>query len=161
MKNTDYGAVYQKMFKILGDFTPLKADCGTLCERACCKGDANTGMTLFPHEKTSLSVIKTQDGRNLAVCDGKCDRNSRPLACRIFPFFPTISDNGKIFVELDYRAEMLCPLVSHCEEIAFDKRFFRALKRVGKILARDEECRKFLYKTTEEIDLHYRLRHGE
>lgn len=161
MKNIDYEVMYKKIFKILGDLTPLKADCGLLCERACCKGDLDTGMTLFPHEKTNLSVTKTADGRNLAVCDGNCDRNNRPLACRIFPFFPTISDNGKIFVELDYRAEMLCPLVNHCEEVAFNKRFFRALKRVGKLLAKNEECREFLYKTTEEIDLYYHLRHGE
>lgn len=160
MRKTDYDKLYEKIFKILGNLTPLRADCGLLCERACCKGDKDIGMTLFPHEKTTLSVTKTEDGRKLAVCEGRCDRNCRPLACRIFPFFPTISNNGKIFVELDYRAEMLCPLVSHSEEIAFDKRFFVALKRVGKILAKDNECREFLFKSTEEIDIYYRLRHG-
>ena len=42
MANTDYRKMYEKIFKLLGDLTPLKADCGLLCEGACCKGDENT-----------------------------------------------------------------------------------------------------------------------
>ncbi len=152
MRNTDYKQMYEKIFKILGDLTPLKADCGLLCGGACCKGDENTGMRLFPFEESGLSVKELPTGERLAVCSGRCDRNHRPLACRIFPFFPTINDKGKIFVEPDYRAALLCPMIEHSDEILFDKRFFKAVKRVGKILAKDDKCREFLERSTEEID---------
>ncbi len=154
MKNTDYGKLYGKIFKILGDLTPLRVDCGQLCGGACCKGDAACGMRLFPHEETPLSVITSGNGGRLAVCDGTCDRTQRPLSCRIFPFFPTIDEKGRVFVEPDHRAGRLCPLIQHSEKIAFDPRFFRALKRVGRLLAADPECREFLSQITEEIDLY-------
>lgn len=155
MKNTDYNALYTKIFNIIGDLTPLHSDCGKLCGHACCKGDENTGMLLFPHEESVLPIHQTESGGRLAVCNGNCDRSKRPLACRIFPFFPTIDEKGRIFVELDYRANLLCPMIEHSDEIIFDKRFFKAIKKVGKLLAKDPECGEFLYKSTEEIDLFY------
>ena len=150
---TNYEKMYKRIYRILGELTPLRADCGSLCGCACCKGDSNTGMRLFPYEESVLEIKNTSDGGRLAVCNGTCDRNSRPLACRIFPFFPTIDEKGKIFVEPDIRASNLCPLISHSEEILFDERFFKALKKVGKILAKDAACRTFLYEVTEELDL--------
>ena len=149
---TDYEKLYQKIFDVLGDLTPLTADCGKLCGGACCKGDSQTGMRLFPFEQTTLSVIETADGGYLAVCDGTCDREKRPLSCRIFPFFPTVDEKGRVFVELDYRAARLCPMVTHSDEILFDKRFLKAVKKVGKLLAKDPASRKFLEDTTAEID---------
>ena len=121
MKTTDYGKLYKKAFSILGDLTPLKADCGTLCGGLCCKGDSTTGMLLFPHEESSLRVISTQMGDRLAVCNGSCNRAERPLSCRIFPFFPTVDEKGRVFVEKDLRAFRTCPLLMHSEEIVFDK----------------------------------------
>ena len=154
MRKTEYPQMYAKINKILGGLTPLKADCGRLCGGACCKGDGNTGMLLFPFEETPLDIRELPGGGRLAVCSGTCDRTRRPLSCRIFPFFPTVDEKGKIFVEPDLRAKRLCPLLQHSEEIAFDPRFFRAVKRVGKILAKDESCRAFLMQVTEEIDLY-------
>lgn len=152
MKNTDYGKMYDKIFKIMGELTPLKADCGNLCSGACCKGDENTGMRLFPFEESELPVKNLGNGVRLVVCEGKCDRSKRPLACRIFPFFPTVDDRGKVFVEADFRGARLCPLVTHSDEIVFDRKFFKALKKVGKILAKDQVCLEFLKEATEEID---------
>ncbi|MBQ2688357.1 MAG: hypothetical protein IJF52_07040 [Clostridia bacterium] len=150
--NTDYTKMYENIFKIMGDLTPLKADCGKLCDGACCKGDELTGMRLFPFEKTELPVKKVGGGVRLVVCESECDRSKRPLACRIFPFFPTVDEKGRVFVEADFRGARLCPLVTHSDEIVFDKRFFKALKKVGKILAKDEVCLEFLREATEEID---------
>ncbi len=150
--NTDYTKMYENIFKIMGDLTPLKADCGKLCGGACCKGDELTGMRLFPFEKTELPVKEVGGGVRLVVCEGECDRSKRPLACRIFPFFPTVDEKGRVFVEADFRGARLCPLVTHSDEIVFDKRFFKALKKVGKILAKDEVCLEFLREATEEID---------
>lgn len=143
---------YDKIFKIMGELTPLKVDCGQLCGGACCKGDSRTGMLLFPGEESPLTVIEGEQGKRLAVCNGTCDRQSRPLSCRIFPFFPTISENGKIFVEPDLRAARLCPLIEHSDEIDFDPKFFKAVKKVGKILVKDDECRRFIEDITDEID---------
>ena len=154
IKINDYKAMYDKIFRILGDLTPLNVDCGLLCGGACCKGDQNTGMILFPNEDTTLDVKITEYGEKLAVCDGSCNRKERPLSCRIFPFFPTIDEKGRIFVEKDYRGARLCPLIEHSEEIVFNPKFFKALKKVGKILAKDDACRNFLYKQTEEIDIY-------
>lgn len=160
MRNTNYEQLYTKIDRLLGDLTPLTVDCGVLCGGACCKGDDCTGMRLFPHEVTTLPVKELENGVRLAVCDGTCDRRCRPLSCRIFPFFPTIDDKGRIFVETDDRARRLCPLITHSDEIVFDRRFFKALKTVGKLLAADSECRAFLEDTTAEIDT-YRAFLGE
>ena len=149
----DYKKMYDEIFDIMGDLTPLKVDCGKLCGGACCKGDENIGMRLFPFEESELQVTEnSENGVRLATCNGTCDRSKRPLACRIFPFFPTVDDRGKVFIEADIRAKRVCPLVEHIDEIEFDKRFFKALKKVGKLLAKDEACLEFLRSTTEEID---------
>ena len=150
---TDYNKLYSKIFDMLGDLTPLRVDCGVLCNGACCKGDESIGMRLFPFEESSLQVTESvKNGVRLAVCSGTCDRAGRPLSCRIFPFFPTVDDRGKVYVEADMRAYRLCPLVSHIDEVEFDKRFFKALKKVGKILAKDDDCFKFMQDVTAEID---------
>ena len=152
MSDKSYSEMYAKINKILGDLTPLRADCGKLCGGACCKGDENTGMRLFPFEESSLMVKELPNGVRLVVCDGNCDRTQRPLACKIFPFFPTVDEKGRVFVEADLRGKRLCPLITHSEEIIFDKRFFKALRKVGKILTKDPECLEFLREATEEID---------
>ena len=151
--STDYKKMYAKIFDILGNLTPLKVDCGVLCSGACCKGDESIGMRLFPFEESTLNVTENREnGVRLAVCDGTCDRTKRPLSCRIFPFFPTVDDRGKVYIEADMRAQRLCPLVSHIDEIEFDKGFFKALQKVGRILAKDEVCLEFMREVTEEID---------
>lgn len=152
MNCTDYNKLYQKVFKVLGDLTPLKADCGKLCGCACCKGDDKIGMRLFPFEESTLKITQTDEGVRLAVCDGTCNRDDRPLSCRIFPFFPTVDERGRVFVEPDYRGARLCPMIEHTDEIIFDKRFFKAVKKAGKILAKNKECLEFMKESTEEID---------
>jgi hypothetical protein len=44
--------LYKHIYKLLEDVTPIKADCGKLCNAACCEGDDETGMYLFPFEET-------------------------------------------------------------------------------------------------------------
>lgn len=138
--------------EVLLPYTPLSADCGLVCGKACCKGDEETGMLLFPGEDTVFPV-KEKDGTRLCVCEGKCDRSTRPLSCIIFPFFPYITEEGKIKAKIDIRGINVCPLVSHCEDVLFSKIFIRRVARAGRILAKDEECRKFLRETSREIDM--------
>ena len=152
MKSTDYKMLYNRIFNILGDYTPLTVDCGVLCNGACCKGDSETGMILFPHEESKLDVKILENGERLAVCNGKCDRNKRPLACRIFPFFPTVDEKGKVGVELDYRGARLCPMIEYSDELLFDPKFLKAVRKAGKLLVKDDECKDFLMKSTAEIN---------
>ena len=82
-----YKRLYTEINRIIGDKTPLRKDCGQICGGECCKGDSDTGMLLFPGEETTLNIIE-KNGVRLAVCDGTCSRDERPLSCMIFPFFP-------------------------------------------------------------------------
>lgn len=56
--NGKYQRLYKKAKNIMQDKTPLKKDCGQLCGKACCKGDTETGMLLFPFEENSLPVTE-------------------------------------------------------------------------------------------------------
>jgi len=137
----------------IGGLTPLKGhDCGQLCTAACCKGDDKTGMLLFPGETSSLEITELPDGNRLAVCDGTCRRDQRPLACMLFPFFPTVDEKGKVYAEIDARACGVCPLAAHSDEVVFDPAFLRTVKKAGKILAKDASCLEFMRNITAQID---------
>ncbi len=143
---------FKKAKAIIGEHTPLKKDCGQLCGSACCKGDGGTGMLLFPNEETSLKVIE-KGGVRLAVCDGKCDRHQRPLSCMIFPFFPTYNEKGRVEVKTDLRGRGICPMIDRADEIKFNRGFLWRVKKLGRYLAQDEECREFMEGISEEIRL--------
>lgn len=135
----------KEAYDVLRKATPLKADCGKLCGGLCCKGDGDTGMELFCGEEELLSeaenfkITKTGDGRTLLVCDGTCDRNLRPLACRFYPLFPLVrEENGKDVLEviIDPRSKS-CPITSSSIRIAGN--FYAAVRRAGLYLMRDEK----------------------
>jgi hypothetical protein len=146
-----YKKLYGEANRIIGNKTPLKKDCGQICGGECCKGDSETGMLLFPFEESSFNIIE-KDGVRLCVCDGRCNRHERPLSCRIFPFFPYVTPEGKIKVIPDIRGVNVCPLVSDFNNVTFDRGFLYRVKKVGRLLYADEECRKFLVETSREID---------
>lgn len=148
----NYNRLYKKAKNIIGDKTPLYKDCGLICGGACCKGDEGTGMLLFPFEETSLKVTE-KDGVRLAVCDGSCNRGERPLSCMIFPFFPYVTEEGRIRVIPDIRGYSVCPLVGNTDKIRLDRGFLMRVKKVGRLLSEDEDCYRFLYETSREIDM--------
>lgn len=141
---------YKRLYKMFNNVTALYADCGTVCNKRCCTGDENTGMLLFPFENTVFDV-KEENNIRLAVCNGKCNRAERPLSCRIFPFFPIMNEYGKVEAVIDSRGYGICPLIRHSEQIKFDRRFLRAVRRAGRILYRDEDTREFMKSIKEEI----------
>lgn len=146
-----YQRLYAETNRIIGEKTPLKKDCGLICDGKCCKGDSDTGMLLFPFEE-SVFTVKEKDGVRLCVCEGHCNRKERPLSCRIFPFFPYVTAEGKIRVIPDIRGVNICPIISHFDEVKFDRGFLYRVKKVGRLLYRDEHCRRFLEDTSREID---------
>lgn len=150
LKNSD--SLYKEALEILSDCTPLNGDCGTLCESACCKGTSDEGMRLFPGEATTLSI-----NGSICVCGGSCKRDLRPLACRIFPFFPTVAKDGRIKVKLDARAVRLCPLVAHPENVRFRRDFIKAVRKVGRLLQKREDTLNFLIESSKEIETYESL----
>lgn len=150
----------QKALDELENVTLLKPfNCGKLCSARCCRGEENDGMGLFPGEKELLEAcaefeIKESDGNfgePVLVCRGECDRRKRPLACRIFPLFPLAveRENETVIVPVpDPRAGM-CPLLGRAEKI--DRRFYRAVRRAGEYLLRDEDTRRYLVELSAEI----------
>lgn len=144
----------KKVYKCLENITPLKTDCGKICDCECCKGDSDTGMILFPGEEMFFSntdgftIKKTADEKNILICNGVCDRSMRPLSCRIFPLFPMLID-GKIYVFDDPRARGICPLIY--DEMKLNRKFEKKVAKAGKLLAENEETREFLEKMSEEI----------
>lgn len=156
---------YNLTYFVLGDYTPLRADCGKACNKACCEGDKDgDGMYLFPKEEcmykpipswASISETDFEYDKNkfapLFSCDGTCDRVLRPLSCRIFPLTPYITKDGELKVIVDPRANGMCPL-SGLLVSDFDPGFVKAVERVGKILAKNSETKKFLQSFSRMID---------
>ena len=151
-----YDRLYKKAKRIMEDKTPLKRDCGLLCGKACCKGDKETGMLLFPNESTSFDITE-KDGVRLCVCAGSCNREERPLSCMIFPFFPYLTKEGRIKVIPDIRGAQVCPIVRNFAAARLDRRFLRRVKKVGRLLCEDEECRSFINGISREMDVYFSL----
>ncbi len=138
----------------LAKVTPLDTDCGKICGAFCCHGDGKTGMLLFPGEEAltdgNIEIIRNDAGDKIAVCNGKCDRHKRPLACRIYPLFPIIrSENGKEYIETVFDSRANCPLTTG--EYKISNRFSKTVKRVGKYLLLNPETADFYRKLSEEI----------
>ena len=100
------------------------------------------GMTLLPAE-----------GGTLLVCGGRCRRSERPLACRLFPLFPYLdAATGRIRAVYDPRAYRVCPLVREHRRVPLERDFVRTVRTVGRLLAEEEEGRRFLLEEAAEID---------
>ena len=144
-----------RAFEKLENITPLRYDCGTICNAKCCKGSTNDGMLLFPGEEQFFQdkdgfIIKDSPYGKAVICNGSCHRNERPLSCRIFPLFPyviKVEDHYKITVLKDVRALQYCPL----DENDIDPKFYRAVRLATRSLLRDEEYAAFLLRLTQEF----------
>ena len=147
----------RKARELLLEVTPLKTDCGKVCGSRCCRSleGEETGMLLFPgeeevyREKPEWKLKRTASGM-LLVCSGRCAREERPLACRIFPLLPVIR-GGEVKAAGDQRARAVCPLLKQGIR-GVDSGFIDAVKEAGRILAEDPEQRRFMERLTEEQD---------
>lgn len=143
------------------DSTPQRFDCGKLCDKKCCKGDENDGMQLFPGEEKVLAEAKGikicasegNEGYPVAVCEGRCDRSTRPLSCRIFPYFPVLLKRGtKVAVKIGYdpRAVNMCPLVKM--GIPATNRFVEDVREAIMELAKEPEIKRYIEKRCRYMD---------
>ena len=147
----------KKARELLAEVTPLKTDCGKVCGARCCRPleAEETGMLLFPGEeeeyleKEGWTVLETGAGM-MAVCPGACDRDERPLACRIFPLLQVLRGDT-VKVAADQRAKAFCPLLRQGIR-GMDPAFADAVREAGRLLAGDPVQRKFMEMLTEEQD---------
>ena len=148
---------------LISGLTPLKADCGRLCGGACCQGDEATGMLLFPGEEALYAhcafarVLPAGfslggQGVSLLVCQGRCERENRPLACRLFPLFLRFREDGSTRVVMDRRARALCPLTGYGLS-ALDSAFLAAARTAYDLLLADPACAAYL----RDLDQAFRL----
>ena len=149
--------------ELLESLTPLKTDCGRLCQGACCQGDEATGMLLFPGEEalyadcTFARVVPTGFSlggtpAQLLVCDGRCDRKNRPLACRLFPLFLKFREDQTPVLRMDARARAVCPLTDYGLS-ALSGAFVAAARQAYGALMEDARCAAFLRALDAELTL--------
>ena len=164
-KNTDImnDDIFVKTYKLLNKCTPLPVDCGQLCDGACCKGDEDNGMLLFPGEEQlfldnqSFEIRATDyvldDGFvvKLLLCKSPCNRKFRPLGCRIFPLIGFAAD-GEIEVQMDPRSNDVCPLAIVGIQEGISTQFILKVKKVFEILMGDARCKNFIEIMTEQLD---------
>lgn len=156
--NTAY--IYLQLYKLFDNITPIRADCGKLCEKACCRGE-DSGMYLFPGEKKVFDLLTpdwieiadtdfqyTYNNRKktvpIAFCKGHCDRFQRPLACRIFPLAPHLDTAGRLEVIIDPRARAVCPLSVGLDLADYDPRFVRNIYKTFSLLMKNREFCAFM-----------------
>ena len=158
---------------LLENVTPLKSNCGKLCGGACCQpspdDDGENGMLLLPFEESFYEQpiegmpfhLADDDtlfkGGKRFVCEGKCVREHRPLACRIFPLrmrLETDPETEKITVvpEIDPRAWCVCPLLEMGGMRAMSQDFTNAVKAAGEILSQNTCMLEALYNEQKLLD---------
>ncbi len=155
-------ALYKQVYKRFDGVTPLAADCGKLCDKLCCRGDDESGMYLFPGEarlfaeNKNFSVLPTDFTANnkqvkLVVCHGPCRREDRPLACRIFPLFPSYTKKDGLNIIFDPRAS-LCPLTAPEARPYINQKFVHRMETVFSFLVKFPEIAAYLEAVTESFD---------
>ena len=144
-----------KVYEYLEKVTPVNFDCGEICHKKCCKGSDKDGMLLLPGEEEifrgnkNFTVYYDERYESYAVrCKGPCNRNERPLSCRIFPYFIYADKKtGKLSVAPDIRAIDFCPLLA--EKYELDRKFLRALRITSLKLSADKEIYDYICRITE------------
>ena len=138
----------------------MNADCGRFCGAACCRPDeeGKGGVFLFPDEEKlidpALKVNAAVMGGipvNMAVCDGTCRREGRPLGCMIFPLTAEANGDGSIYVRFDVRARPLCPIMKN-GLMGIRRDFRESVSRALSIIASDPEGLAFLKAWEDEED---------
>ena len=157
----------------LSALTPLKTNCGKLCGGACCQpspdDDGENGMLLFPFEDSfykepieGMPFHLVDDdtlfkGGKRFVCEGKCSRGDRPLACRIFPLRMKVETNEEteetcVKAEIDPRAWCVCPLLEQGGMRSMSQAFVKAVEDAGNVLVKNTCMLEALYNEQRLLD---------
>ncbi len=158
----DFRILYNQVYQLLNKVTPLNTDCGRECRKACCQGEeTDFGMYLFPGEEIMQSesdflYLKpvTINGNQvlLAICNGECDRNKRPLACRIFPLTPYFTKKGILTIIIDPGAFQVCPLAREMGRNDLNPDFVKKVRQVCQLLIKNERIKNFIEEQSRLLD---------
>lgn len=145
--------------------TPLQGDCGLVCGGRCCQPggeDTPLGMVLFPGEEQLLSACPGYEFSQanwrlgdapavLVACAGHCRRETRPLACRIFPLAIYLNEAMRLKLILDPAAKFICPLCASGLG-GLQTAFRQAVATCAKCLVQDPVQRDFIYALSRRMD---------
>ncbi len=160
---------YLQIYKLFDGSTPVSFDCGRFCGKACCEGDSEAGMYLFPGEESVFKLLEPDWAEieksdfiyetsgvkkrvKILICKGECDRYQRPLACRIFPLTPYINADGELEIITDPRARAVCPLTEAVLENDLSPVFRRNVEKAFLTLTKNREVRDFLQSYSRMLD---------
>jgi len=160
--------IYLQTYRLFDDAMPIKGDCGTLCDKACCKGE-DSGMFLFPMEDKVYDLLNPDwakletsefsyefDGKEKKVpilfCNGNCDRYQRPLACRIFPLTPYLDSGGKLEIIVDPRSKSVCPLSRRLDIENYNYKYVKNIKKAFSLLMKNSEFKEYMKTYSEYLD---------
>lgn len=161
--------MYHYLYKISACVTPLKTDCGIMCDHICCRPDDKNslGIYLFPGEEKMFSGkedwLRWEEhdrDENLfpsswpaaiyfVQCTKPCPRELRPLACRFFPLAPHMAGNGRLqliyeTIPLPYR----CPLIEN--KIPLQKKFINMVALCWEILLTDHRIKDLVMEDSQQ-----------
>lgn len=163
------GINWDSLYQVLDGVTPLEGDCGRLCGKKCCslRGEGGLGVYLFPGEEKvfgpegpwfrvvgSPGEVGHFTGPRpfLLDCRGKCPRDRRPLACRLFPLAPRLDREGSLELILDPDALFICPLVKLDDPGALEPAFREGVRRVWLDLLEDRAVRENVRAYSDRVD---------
>lgn len=151
---------WPKIYQLLAKVTPLKVDCGQLCGSICCtEWTEGVGMYLLPgeekmftgmedwftwedHDTSEYEFCPGWHGKiKFMQCLGKCPREKRPLACRVFPLAPYLTAGGSLTLHMDNELGRICPLVQAGDINRLDKKFVTRVRQVYLELLKDDLIR--------------------
>jgi hypothetical protein len=160
---------YKYLYRLTEKATPLKSDCGKLCNSICCQQNEtdSLGMYLFPGEEVMFTgkedwlAWERHDPKeydfpaswpfpvNFVKCSRACPRELRPLACRFYPLTPHIFKNGSWILiydtlDLPYR----CPLIE--EQLTMEPNFIETVAKAWSILLKDHRINTLVREDSEE-----------
>ncbi|MBR0138190.1 MAG: hypothetical protein IJM15_07255 [Erysipelotrichaceae bacterium] len=165
---------YQKVYEIFSRTTPMKTDCGQLCNAACCQIEQygeNMGLYLLPGEEAMHDQndgwlsweLEDRDKNGLPKswpekvwfvrCHGplRCKRNLRPIQCRSFPCWPYLYENGELAIMIyDFELPYECPLVDDSDNI--NPAFYEMLYEGWSELLKDEQIKAMIYEDSRLTD---------
>lgn len=155
--------VYSQLYRLFDQCTPLAGDCGRSCGGACCTDEGGEGMLLYPGEERMLreaeflaiqpsSFLVGQKAVPIAVCEGKCSRRLRPLACRIFPLFPYVKPGSRPKVLMDPRASAICPIARVMKPNQLERCFVKNVERTAMLLYQFSAARIFMEEQSNLLD---------
>lgn len=158
--------IIEKAYSLIGTQTPLDINCGTLCKEACCRGEGDSGMYLFPGEELlfprrkdawyrltkTRNKLSTGYTVSLLTCKGTCPRNERPLSCRLFPLMAYLTEEDFVELRLDPKALSICPLTRDIELYPIEESYIDALYDALEVLLEDREVIEFIRLLSDDYD---------